>query len=610
MYDRSFKYISNPHSAEEADDDRERVPGQFSEAQWEAARNWESQTLVDYLLGRIDTVFYKPWILQRISLLAALTRVNNIRLLKLFLSREEIQKYHLQPADEDTYGPVVMAIENNDTDTLEMLFSMGANLKQKDPGGNTLLHAAAYEVRWEAIGLLLAKGADLWAVNPKGQYPVESAFLACERNPDLERRLLEAMIRSKDQAPDANWKEQLLWSALRLDVLVDISGFIEMLLDIGADVFARNIQGKTALEELEAHAKPLSYKHEVWGDGHPDAHTIAGSFLKVDPYIWPAGHINRQLWEAARGGLVEEYHIILFNLLIRTGRSALEVSGEVGHRGFTALHYLCDSGRSRKSSPSTCDSTLRMIVVMLDYGASISARDDWGQTPLFLAVTRNMDPIVRLLLERRPQDPAANIHRTRGGTSPLLEAASRGNSITIKCLLDAGADVHRANSGGNILLKVVGAGQQNLEAVRLIIGAGLDPSTVDQYEGTALHLAVDRGFSSAVKLLLEAGCSPYLRRPSRSGGPEGETVLRVALFASVNLRIAPFLESRLKALEELLRCCGNEIVKFEDKGNGDLVCEVVRCWGWKFGERRSQLLVEYGATVHEDCEVCIKVPRQ
>jgi ankyrin repeat protein len=56
--------------------------------------------------------------------------------------------------------------------------------------------------------------------------------------------------------------------------------------------------------------------------------------------------------------------------------------------------------------------------MLLDRGAPIDARNEWGWTPLFFAVTRRHPDVADLLL-RRGANPNA---RSRSGTTPLSEA--------------------------------------------------------------------------------------------------------------------------------------------------------------------------------------------
>ena len=93
-----------------------------------------------------------------------------------------------------------------------------------------------------------------------------------------------------------------------------------------------------------------------------------------------------------------------------------------GLSGYTALHHACNRGHVAivseilkaqlqviNISNDTGESALHLAVYagnmniaeqLLDHGAIVDAKNDYGETPLFYAARRNMPALIRLLLQR------------------------------------------------------------------------------------------------------------------------------------------------------------------------------------------------------------------
>jgi len=81
---------------------------------------------------------------------------------------------------------------------------------------------------------------------------------------------------------------------------------------------------------------------------------------------------------------------------------------------------------------------VNVVRLLLEKGANVDARNDWGVTPLHQAATEGRVGVVRLLLEKGADVDA----RASFGVTPLLFAASRGHVDVVRLLLEKGADVN------------------------------------------------------------------------------------------------------------------------------------------------------------------------
>jgi ankyrin repeat protein len=145
----------------------------------------------------------------------------------------------------------------------------------------------------------------------------------------------------------------------------------------------------------------------------------------------------------------------------------------VNRRGATALHYACDP---RPLSPTWDPATQRRIIELLvSAGAAVDQPDRGGVTPLHRAVRARSPAAVAALLSAGANPRAAT---SKAGSTPLhLAVASTGASGT------------------------AGAGDYQLEIVRLLLAAGATLADVDR-DGISV---ADRIQSRALRDALAAG---------------------------------------------------------------------------------------------------------
>ena len=117
---------------------------------------------------------------------------------------------------------------------------------------------------------------------------------------------------------------------------------------------------------------------------------------------------------------------------------------------------------------------------------------------------------VKVLLKRAARDGAECALRhalSRGanvGVDTLVYAINGGNINCLRLLLEAGADIDKADCNGRTPLNVSALCGQ-LDCLRLLLEAGAATDKVDWHGRVALHWAASRGRIGCVRLLLEAG---------------------------------------------------------------------------------------------------------
>ncbi|MDP1591945.1 MAG: ankyrin repeat domain-containing protein, partial [Prosthecobacter sp.] len=156
-----------------------------------------------------------------------------------------------------------------------------------------------------------------------------------------------------------------------------------------------------------------------------------------------------------------------------------------------------------------------------------------GDTALHLAASGYRVEIIRLLLKAGANPNAATNHRRSSPlhyaadgfiTGPAWDAARQVE--TIRCLLDAGADLHAQDKNGVTPLHRA-VRTRSATAVRCLLQAGCDPKRKNLSGNTPFHLAVQntgRGGSGGaaaisaqreiIQAFLAAGVSPALKNGS------------------------------------------------------------------------------------------------
>jgi uncharacterized protein len=218
------------------------------------------------------------------------------------------------------------------------------------------------------------------------------------------------------------------------------------------------------------------------------------------------------------------------NLANRYGLTPLALAVQLGNRDMVDL--LLDAGadpalRDAAGEPllftAARDGSLEIAEDLLAAGVDVDLTDaEFGQTALMVAARERRPDVVRLLIDAganvNRQTPAGESPRMRlpaenagskgegivrggwpehgmrapipGAKTPLLYAAREGSAAIADQLLEAGADIERADANGTtpLLTAII---NDNMETARLLIEAGANVNAVDWYGQTPLWAAVD-----------------------------------------------------------------------------------------------------------------------
>ncbi|MFC1552508.1 ankyrin repeat domain-containing protein [Candidatus Latescibacterota bacterium] len=165
------------------------------------------------------------------------------------------------------------------------------------------------------------------------------------------------------------------------------------------------------------------------------------------------------------------------------------------------IHTVKDINGDTPLHKSAINGRTETVQLLLDIGADIEAKNNWGRSPLHEPYGNT--ETVRLLLDR-----GADIEATDNSSeTPLHRAANFNKTARVQLLLDRGADIEAKDYHGWTPLHSAAGIIGNTETVQLLLDRGADIEAKDDVNGTPLHRAAVAGKIETVQLLLDRGAN-------------------------------------------------------------------------------------------------------
>ena len=286
------------------------------------------------------------------------------------------------------------AARRRDAKTVETLLAGGAPADVRGPNGRTPLHLACLRGDRATVKVLLAHGADPNLPDAKGAAPL----LLGAGDSEVVRLLLSQGAQADARSDRGNSPLMAAAAHPRGEPSV------VLLIDAGADVRARNVQGTTALARAAFSGTVGSARRLLDAGAIPDDRFAARRGLSI-------------LSVAA-----ERSSVAMVELLLSRGADPNLSDGNTGH----ALNRALATGRSE------------IARLLLQAGADPTRRAPLGQVPplLFAASSEFGDTsIARLLIDGGAELDSVN----SAGESAVAWARRRGDQGLASWLLQAGA---------------------------------------------------------------------------------------------------------------------------------------------------------------------------
>jgi ankyrin repeat protein len=455
------------------------------------------------------------------------------------------------------------AAQRKDKDALRALLKQKGDVNAAQPDGTTALHWAAHWNDEEAVDLLLRAGANAKAANRYGATPLSEAVVSGSG------KMIESLLRAGADPKTLTTQdgETVLMTASRSGNLEAV----KILLDHGADANARETyKGQTALmwAASERHpeiVKVLMAHGADWKVRSIDRETKPPKLSAASSISPIARGGFSALSFAAREGDIESARAMLdagvdINYGDVDNTTALIVS--IMNKQYSLAKFLIDRG----ADPNVIGGYGRTAL----YAIVDIRNEDWSTLPN----RKTEDPlpaldIVKGLLARGANANAALTAPLPGrsgmdsgdttldaGTTPLMRAARAGDATVMKLLLEKGADPKiTTKDGSNALMFAAGVGYRDkntrgsesdaLEALKVSIDAGLDVHQANSRGETALHGAASRGADSIVQFLADHGADLNAKTK------QGYTPLDIALGKASTAQLPVPHDSTVELLRKL-----------------------------------------------------------
>jgi ankyrin repeat protein len=138
------------------------------------------------------------------------------------------------------------------------------------------------------------------------------------------------------------------------------------------------------------------------------------------------------------------------------------------------------------------------VLKLLNKGADANAKNDEGVTALMKAAGKGHKDVVVVLLDKGADVDAKDGH---GGTA-LMDAAIEGDADIVRTLLENGADVNIKDMDGITAIMCV---EDNISVVQVLLDKGADVNVKDKFGLTALKRAEMAGNFEKAGLLRQVG---------------------------------------------------------------------------------------------------------
>ncbi|KAF5553630.1 ankyrin [Fusarium phyllophilum] len=219
------------------------------------------------------------------------------------------------------------------------------------------------------------------------------------------------------------------------------------------------------------------------------------------------------------------------------------------------FNYIINSEDETALFPAVRKQYWDIVHLLLARDADVHRRNKVGDNLVYFAVTTGSYDLVKLILD---QGVDLNSH-VEGDVPPLLLAVRRGYLDIVRFLFDSGAYIDDSDDWGETPLHIaVGAPQHDILSFLIEKDVFLKDKTGAR-GADALEMTVIRGDMPTLRLLLEGGADPLIRRWTRH-----HAIITAALAREDDMAIV--MTERLVARPGFIEEHGKELLWYAVKG--------------------------------------------
>ena len=362
-------------------------------------------------------------------------------------------------------GILIHSVGNGCIDIVKWLIDeQGFDIKERRPGGYTLLHSAAAFSQYDMFLFLLTRGLSLHSTTNEGVSVLHNAAKSgCLR---ILGYLLSEGFTVNDCTNDDD-------TPLHIAAFYGHLPLVQFLIDNGAGIHYSNIHGITPL--LSA----INGKHLA---------TV--QWLLTRTPFWATtsdNNFNTVLHYAAYVGCLD-----ILQYLVECGADTKVTSSD----GVTICMAAAQAGHSH------------IVDWLLRNGASLTRTDVNGMTLLFYVALSDSIPTLEIILQHMSEcNPSCGFHintQSGSGKTPLYIAAENGNLPMVRALMAHGAHTYKSTATGIFGIPLV-----------LIPSHCIQDYSDLVHQWSPLQIAVDARLITRARALIVSG-EPLHTEPSLS----------------------------------------------------------------------------------------------
>ncbi|KAF5572193.1 ankyrin [Fusarium pseudoanthophilum] len=219
------------------------------------------------------------------------------------------------------------------------------------------------------------------------------------------------------------------------------------------------------------------------------------------------------------------------------------------------VNYIINNEDETALFPAVRKQYWNIVHLLLARGADVHRRNKVGDNLVYFAVSTGSYDLVKLVLDQGV-DPNSHVE---GDVPPLLLAVRRGYLDIVRLLFDSGAYIDDSDDWGETPLHVaVGASRHDILSFFIEKNVFREDKTGAR-GADALEMAVIRGDMLTLRLLLEGGADPLVRRWTRH-----HAIITVALAREDDMAI--LMTERLGPEPVFIDKHGKELLWYAVKG--------------------------------------------